>query len=160
MSHVDPTTVRRHAQRLALLLPLLLGGCTWLLGARPLRDAVPGTTTWQRMELGGRTRRFVLHVPPAAARGPVPLVLAFHGYRGNGAVLRESSGMDDAADRRGVAVAYLDGTGPLGVVGLAWNAGTCCGRAQSDDVDDVAFSAAVVDRLASRGLVDRTRVWA
>ena len=156
-----PTTIARRAQRLARTLPLLfLAGCAWLVGARPLRDIRPGGTIWAHMAFGGRTRSFVLHLPPAASRGPVPLLLAFHGYRGSGAVLRESSGMDAQADRHGIAVAYLDGTGPLNVMGLAWNAGTCCGRAQADDVDDVGFAAAVVDRLAERGLVDRGRVWA
>ena len=89
----------------------------------------------------------------------MPLVLAFHGHLGNGAVLRRASGLDDAADALGVAVAYPDGTGVLGWAGLSWHADRdCCDPARARRVDDVAFARALVTTLGAVPLVDTSRV--
>lgn len=140
-----------------LLVPLLLG-CGTLIGLRPLRTAHAGQTSYHQIVVDGRPRTFLLHLPPAAAHGPVPLVLLFHGHHGSGALMREQSGMDEAADRRGIAVAYPDGTSHWRWLHLAWNATTCCGRAMRDSVDDVAFAQALVDTLERRGWVAPGRV--
>jgi len=134
--------------------------CDAMFGVRALSTARPGATTYHALASGGTTRRFLLHLPPQAARGRVPLVLAFHGHDGNGATLRESSGLDAVADALGFAVAYPDGTGRFRWVGLAWNAVTCCGRAHARSVDDVAFADAVIAAVAHAAPVDTTRVFA
>ena len=139
---------------------LALGACAPLLGVRRLSTARPGTTTFHAVQVDGRTRHFLLHLPPGAAQRPVPLVLAFHGHGGNGAVLRASSRLDEAADALGFAVAYPDGTGPLGWVGLSWNVGTCCGRAKARRVDDLAFVDTLVATLRRLPAVDSTRIFA
>ncbi len=160
---MTPRAQRLVAAFVAFAASLVLGGlsaCGLLLGVRPLADARPGTTSYHALRVDGRERHFLLHLPPAAARARVPLVLAFHGYRGNGALLREVSHLDDAADALGFAVAYPDGTGPLGWLGLSWNAGTCCGRAHARAVDDVAFADSVVASLGRRAPVDTARVYA
>ena len=137
-----------------------LGGCAPLLGVRALSTARPGTTTFHEVQVDGRARHFLLHLPPGAAQRRVPLVLAFHGHGGNGAVLRASSRLDEAADALGFAVAYPDGTGPLGWIGLSWNAGTCCGRAHARAVDDLAFVDTLVATLRRSPAVDTTRTFA
>ena len=160
---MTPRTQRLVAAFVAFAAALVLGGlsaCGMLLGVRPLADAEPGVTTYHALRVDGRERHFLLHLPPAAVRTRVPLVLAFHGYRGNGALLREVSRLDDAADALGFAVAYLDGTGPLGWIGLSWNAGTCCGRAHAREVDDVGFADSVVASLGRRLPVDTAHVFA
>ena len=132
----------------ALSAAALLAGCAPLLGARALAAARPGETTLHTLRVAGRERAFLLHLPPAAARGRVPLVLALHGDGGSGAVLRETTRLDRAADAAGVAVAYPNGTGRLGWLLLGWHADRhCCGRALARGVDDVGYVDAVLAAL-------------
>jgi polyhydroxybutyrate depolymerase len=122
--------------------------------------AVPGDHDVS-IEVGGRERTAWVHVPPAVRVGaPLPVVVAYHGGGGNAEGYRDYSGLDPVADREGFAVVYPDGTGRLGRRLLTWNAGGCCGRAQEQGVDDVAFTWALLAELA-RGLpLDATRVYA
>ena len=159
------SAVTRSRQRMMtmaamLLAALALGACGALAGVRAVTSARPGATTYHEVQVDGRSRRFLLHLPPDAARRRVPLVLAFHGHGGNGATLRAVSRLDAAADALGFAVVYPDGTGPLGWIGLSWNAGTCCGQAQARGVDDLAFVDTVVATLARSAPVDTARVFA
>lgn len=136
------------------------GGCAAAVGATPLRTARAGGTTFHTIAVGGRTRSFLLHLPPASDGRRVPLVLVLHGHAGSANVAMESTRMNEAADRAGVAVAYPNGSGALRYVGLSWNARTCCGHAQRHRVDDVAFLDTLVRTLVAAGLADSTRVFA
>jgi polyhydroxybutyrate depolymerase len=127
-----------------------------------------GGTHRYHLRHDGLDRAYLLHVPAAARRGgPLPLVLSFHGAMGSGEIQERFTQMDSAADRHGFLVAYLDGT-PIGLLagrsepqmGLLWNAGTCCGRAALDQVDDVGFALSVIDDVARRARLDRSRVYA
>jgi len=109
----------------------------------------------------GRTRTYLLHVPPqAASETPLPVVLCFHGGGGNAAGQKAWSGLDRIADREGFLAVYPDGTGRLGRRLLTWNSGTCCGYAHSHDVDDVGFVVVLLNDLATRTAVDSARVYA
>lgn len=148
-----------------------------LLALRVIWPAlVVGTprTEARTLTVGGRVRSYRLHHPEAwDPEQPLPLVLAFHGHAGTGRVLEYESGLDAAADRARVLVAYPDGVprfpglarvpiigGALAGITRTWNVGTCCAPASTDSVDDVAFAAAVVRTLAAEGSVDRARVYA
>jgi polyhydroxybutyrate depolymerase len=103
----------------------------------------------------GRTRSYELHLPPAYdGVTALPVVLNFHGYTSSGTRQQESSRMDATADRKGFIVAYPNG------LDASWNAGVCCGKSAEEDVDDVAFTRAVIEDLAERGCIDRARVYA
>lgn len=109
----------------------------------------------------GRERTYVVHVPPRAAeRAPLPVVLAFHGGGGSAPGFKKYAGLDAIADREGFVVVYPDGTGPFARRLLTWNAGACCGYAQSHDVDDVGFALAVLAAVAADMPLDNTRVFA
>jgi polyhydroxybutyrate depolymerase len=109
----------------------------------------------------GRSRYYLVYVPATAdTRGPLPVLLAFHGGGGNPAQFKRSAGIDRIAEREGFIAVYPAGTG-LGRFLLTWNAGTeCCGRALELGVDDVGFTRAVVEDLARRVALDRSRVYA
>jgi polyhydroxybutyrate depolymerase len=110
---------------------------------------------------GGRERSAVLHVPPAGAAAPRPLLLAFHGGGGNGPGFQRYAGFDALADRDGWLVAYPNGSHRwLDERLLTWNAGGCCGYAQDAGVDDVGFALALIEEVARRSPVDRRRVYA
>ena len=142
-------------------LAFAASACAPVIGARPLRAARPGATTFHALRVGRRERTFLLHLP-AGAWGDArrPLVLVFHGNTGNASTVRGESNLDAAADRLGYEIAYLNGTGPLRYADLTWNTGDCCGYALGHHVDDVAFARAVVDTLTRATHADRKRVFA
>lgn len=125
-----------------------------------MRTAAPGQTTFHTIEVGGRTRSYVLHLPPAAATQRVPLVLLMHGDGGSGAQIMEASHMNEYADRRGFAVAYPNGTGTLRYFSLHWNAVTCCGYAEARNIDDIEFADTLVATLVRQLPIDSSRVFA
>jgi len=113
------------------------------------------------LQVGSKTRTFLVHLPPGfAERGPLPVLLAFHGGGGSAQGFQKYAGLDAVADREGFVVVYPDGTGRLGRRLLSWNAGGCCGRAREQHVDDVGFATRVLADLARDLPLDRTRVYA
>jgi polyhydroxybutyrate depolymerase len=102
----------------------------------------------------------LLHLPPAAAKKRVPLVLLFHGDGATANEIMSASRMNEYADTRGVAVAYPNGTGSFPFIGLHWNVGTCCGYAVKHHVNDIGFSDALVSIVSRETAVDSSRVYA
>lgn len=119
----------------------------------------PGT---HRIEIhyGGLGRSYIVHVPPqASGTSALPVILNFHGAGSNAAQEERYSGMDATADRDGFIAVYPNGTG-RGTQALTWNAGGCCLYAERNRIDDVGFTRVMLDDLASRVHIDRTRVYA
>ena len=113
------------------------------------------------LRVGDRSRRYIVHVPPQGSEGrALAVVLSFHGGGGTGRGMRDYARSDGLADREGFLVVYPDGTGRWGRRLLTWNAGTCCGYAHDNHVDDVAFVRALLDHLARRTPVDARRIYA
>jgi polyhydroxybutyrate depolymerase len=125
----------------------------------PAGGLAPGDHA-RTLEHAGRERSYRLHVPPGV-RGPLPLVLAFHGGGGNAAGFQRYAGLDALADRDVFLVAYPNGSNRwFDARLLTWNAGGCCGFAMDAGVDDVGFALAVIDDVARAAPVDRARVYA
>jgi polyhydroxybutyrate depolymerase len=114
------------------------------------------------LQHAGRRRSYLVHVPrQAASNRPLPLVIAFHGGGGNASGFKRDYGFDRLADREGFIVVYPNGTGPLRQLLLTFNSGNnCCGPAREQNVDDVGFAAAIVEDVAGRTGIDRSRVYA
>ena len=140
------------AMPLAVVLPALV------LAAG---DAVaPAGVTRGRIVVDGLPREYLLRAPrrPRANPSGAPIVLAFHGASGDGALMRALAGdaLERWADARGALVVYPQG------VGRTWHD---CRRgipyeAARRGVDDVAFVRALVDTLARAHGADRERVLA
>jgi len=109
--------------------------------------------------VGRASRRYIVHIPAGAPPDPA-LVLVFHGGGGNPKQTQRYVAMDAVADREGFLTVYPYGSGRLRDHLLTWNAGTCCGYAVSEAIDDVAFVRALLDDLAHRMRYDRARVYA
>lgn len=110
---------------------------------------------------GGRNRTFIVHMPPRRApEGRLAVVLNFHGGGGKAEAQKSYSRMDAVADREGFLAVYPDGTGRLPDRLLTWNAGTCCGYALAQRVDDVGFVLALLRRLDGLTPIDRGRIYA
>lgn len=106
-----------------------------------------------RIEVGGMTRSYLLHLPPADDRvGSWPLVLVFHGRLGAAEGIERLTGFSDLADSEGFIVAYPQG------IGRSWNAGHGAGEATVRDIDDVAFIESLVTLLVDEVGVNGRRV--
>jgi len=108
--------------------------------------------TGQTLEVGGRTRSYILHVP-AHTSGRVPLVIALHGGGSRAAGAQRLTKLDQIADREGFIVVY-----PESADGH-WNDGRIDPSIPAD-VDDVAFIRTLIDTLAAEYPIDTARVFA
>jgi polyhydroxybutyrate depolymerase len=126
-----------------------------MLAADPLG---PGDHT-RTLEVDGRERTYLVHVPPRHDAGkPTPVVLVLHGAGMNGAMMSGYCGMNEKADEAGFLAVYPGGTGRFGLF-LVWNSGGF--RASREPPpDDVKFIAALLDDLATVARVDPKRVYA
>jgi polyhydroxybutyrate depolymerase len=138
---------------------LLVAGSFALFGCEPRLDAAPVKTGGQvktitvRPGVVRRTAR--LYVPSSLPKGKrVPLVVVLHGGFGAADGAAKQTGFDAQAERGKFLVVY-----PQGLL-RSWNAGICCGPAQSNDVDDVRFIERLLDRLEADYPIDTHRVYA
>lgn len=96
----------------------------------------------------------------AVEKRELAVILNFHGGGGHGANEQEYSLMDRLADREAFLAVYPNGSGRFGKRLLSWNAGTCCGYAAINKIDDVGFARALIDKLAEVLPIDRRRIYA
>ena len=107
---------------------------------------------------GGYERRYLVHVPLHLDRDkPVPLVFVLHGGGGSAKrmVQLTKGGFDALADKEGFIVVYPDG------VGKHWNDGRGFYRyrAQRENIDDVGFISALIDRLTKSYNIDTKSIY-
>ena len=95
------------------------------------------------IKVDGRTRSYILHVPANHSGRALPLVIVLHGATQGDANAESMSKMSVLADRENFIAVYPQGTGRL----VTWNAGNCCGYAQSNNVDDIGFLRALIAKL-------------
>ena len=147
-----PAHVLRRRAVLAVAVAALAAVCLPAAAAPPL----PAGNHTRELEVEGRTRSYLVHVPKRLPDGPVPVVLALHGAGMNGPLMAWFSGLHAKADEAGFVVAYPNGTG-RGTF-LVWNAGGFGDGGGRPD--DVAFLGAVLDDLETVLPVDPRRVYA
>lgn len=106
---------------------------------------------------GGLLRRFLVHAP-TSIQGPgnPPLIIAFHGAGQTPDDLRQLTGLDDLAEQNRMVVAYPEAYRPTGGT---WGVhpGSPVERV---GVFDLLFVVDLIDFLAARFDIDRSRVYA
>lgn len=103
----------------------------------------------------GVARRYILHVPEGLdPTTPAPLLVNMHGLTSNPEQQIQWSNMNASADPRGYVGVY-----PAGL-SSSWNAGTCCGGAQSSGADDLGFVRAMVADVEAAICIDPRRIYA
>ena len=110
------------------------------------QTAIPGSST-QSLTSGQVTRSAVLHVPPTVAGHRLPLLIALHGFGGNGAAFERDTGFSAIADRDDFAVLYPS------ALGAQW----AIAAGHERDVD---FVADLLDRVEQLICVDPRRIYA
>jgi polyhydroxybutyrate depolymerase len=143
---------------------LLLSACSRQTGpastATPTAAAtvLPGDSE-RSLAVGGMERSYLLHVPSGLADDqPVPLLLVFHGFSGTGDAMAVTTGFNDLADAYGFLAVYPNGLGPVGAT--SWNAGGCCGFAESNNIDEAAFVRKIISDLQVEANIDPKRIYA
>lgn len=130
----------------SLAIALMLGSCTVANGLERVELVVDGT------------KRNYYHHTPEHLRGDAPLLILFHGQaegdKEKGRHPYRVTGFNQLADRDGFIVAYPS----------AWK-GTFAAKRNMvaeppDSVDDMAFTDAMIEDIASRSAIDRSRVYA
>jgi polyhydroxybutyrate depolymerase len=123
--------------------------------ARCPAAVLPAGDTAVTLQVGGQSRGYLLHVPPAYdGTKPAPLILDFHAIGNSGATELTLSPYPAVTDAQGVIMAFPDGL--PGPAGTGWNVGPCCVA----DVDDVAFARAVVADIQRAACIDPDRIYA
>ncbi len=126
--------------------PVLSAGC--------LSSKAPstGVTTHETITSGGLQRDYLLHLPAGyQAFHPTPLIMAFHGRKGDGSDIEAFSGIDSLN-----AIAVY----PVGAKGQddqrAWQSAPYAAAG----VDDVRFVSDLLDHLQATLCVDTNRIFA
>ncbi len=118
----------------------------------------PGDTTYS-ITVNGIERSYILHIPPGVnASQPLPIIFALPAYDIEVffAVtdLISISGFNAIADQDGFLMVY-----PSGVSGT-WNAGSCCGAAVDQKIDETAFFRQMLTDIGKIATVDPKRIYA
>ena len=117
--------------------------------------AAPSSPT---LELAGRT--YILKVPEGYdGSRPLPLIVATHGYGGDGNRQASYFGLDPVADERGFFVVSPEGTVDQSGRRFFTSTDACCDF-YGTGVDDVAFIGSLIDHLESTYAIDPARVYA
>jgi polyhydroxybutyrate depolymerase len=120
----------------------------------PTSVLMPGEVT-RTLTSGGVARTYIVHVPPNyTGHSAVPLVFDFHPLQVAATTWKIATGWPSVADAKGFILVWPQG------VGDSWNAGRCCGQAQQQGVDDVAFLRAMTGELARDACIDPKRIYA
>jgi polyhydroxybutyrate depolymerase len=110
----------------------------------------------RRLTVAGETRDALVDAPAAPGDRPLPVVLAFHGFRGSARRFRTWAGWSRLGRREGFVAVHPDGHAGvqlLGTTGLGWDT-------RPGERRDVDFVRALLDRLEAERCIDRRRIFA
>ncbi|WAC05374.1 MAG: hypothetical protein OS112_01720 [Methanoregula sp.] len=115
------------------------------------------------LQHNGLKRSFLVHIPLSyTGSEPVPVVIVFHGGGDDIYGMMRQSGITATSDSEGFIAVFPQGIGKTigGKTTGTWNAGRCCGSAETNNVDDVGFISALLDDMELRFSIDKDRVYA
>jgi polyhydroxybutyrate depolymerase len=138
---------------------LMYSGCVSSLS----HSGDPAAGTYKRklpVRVMGARRSYLVHVPQGyRSLDALPLVVVIHGAFSTAKEMEKQTGFSRLADREHFITVYPNGA--YGIMGFLqhWNAGHCCGKAASENIDDVGFIDRVIDDAGEILSVDRLRVY-
>ncbi|MAP95702.1 MAG: hypothetical protein CMK07_12200 [Ponticaulis sp.] len=113
------------------------------------------------IDTGDTVRQVLLELPVGPTSASAPVIMIFHGGGGSAQRMQEQSQYLARQFRaRGFIVLYMNGTARRQTENLrTWNADHCCAYAQRENIDDVSYIDATLDRLSEFVAIDRNRVY-
>lgn len=85
-------------------------------------------------------------------------MIALHGGGGGGLQFESKTGLTEKANAEHFVIVYPDGF-PGPAKNRSWNAGSCCGAAQADNIDDVGFIKQLIAFLKANYKIDPARIY-
>lgn len=132
---------------------LLLGGGVWDWSILSLASENPVQDCKREFILTKEDKRSYLLCSPKVSRPSYPLLIALHGGLGNAERFAKTSQLHKLFPE--FIVVYPEGTSLKRNNQLrVWNAGSCCGMASIEYVDDVGFISSLIDRISRKFPVD------
>ena len=111
----------------------------------------------------GIAREYLVHVPKSYRGAPVPMLVALHGGGGDDDFQADDSKykLISKSEQAGFIAVFPNGYSRFANGILAtWNAGSCCGAAERNNVDDAGFIREVVRRIERQASIDPNRIFA
>lgn len=143
----------------AMPSPIATELSTAQLTPSPIQNVLSSGNHNISMTVDGLERTYILHVPPAANH-PLPLIIVLHGTYGTGRKMESGLGFDPYADQRGFYVAYPNAYQKPGENQTArWNDGRDTLESSYAGIDDVKFIVSMVDDIAAKVPLDKSRVF-
>lgn len=131
----------------------------------PIPTVTPTSAPIQPMDaertllVNGLQRSYLIYIPPGLSdQQAVPLVFIFHGFGESGLLARLYTGLDAIASANRFVLVYPNGSGPNGA--FSWNGSGCCGYADENQVDDIAFVRAIIADVRTLVGIDDKRIYA
>ena len=121
--------------------------------AVPVLGQVSSGMSSHSINSGGQARSFLLYLPDNYSGEPIPLVFSFHGSGGTPQNQVATTDFDTLADRYDYAVVFPAGIFTNSVTSQSWNANIDAG------VDDVQFVRDMIEDVASKINIDRSRIF-
>lgn len=155
-----PGRANQWGRRLLLLGAIFCGGCLYPTLDPPFRRVqTHAGNSPHTIQVGKSVRHYILHLPPGDVwSSPHPLLVMLHGTGSSAQRMPAQTGLDKAADPRGMIVAYPDGTGRRPIQ-ETWHTGHCCGYALENRVEDVRFIQTLIGGLERELDIDTTRIY-
>lgn len=154
----QPQVVIGNARQSKAVLIILCSVFALVLVSTGCRQHYVSGDYTRSLQYGGLERTYSVHIPPSLGNKQIALVIALHGGGGSAEAMRKltQGGFDILADKDGFIVVYPDG------VENQWNDGRegDFSRAHRENIDDVGFISALIDRLAEEYNIDKKRVYA
>jgi polyhydroxybutyrate depolymerase len=102
--------------------------------------------------MGGMQRTYQVIRPDHPVAATLPAIVVLHGVDAGIDIEEQRDGFLSLASSGQAVLVY-----PVGY-GQSWNAGSCCGAAQAQGVDDVSFLSAMIGQIAATPGVNRGRI--
>jgi polyhydroxybutyrate depolymerase len=105
---------------------------------------------------GQGNRSYRIYVPNFTSGAAHPAILAMHGGGGSAMLQASMTRLNELAAQEGIYIVYLEGSGLI----QTFNAGACCGYAQSQAIDDVLYASRVLDDIEATYAIDSDKTFA
>jgi polyhydroxybutyrate depolymerase len=131
---------------------------TYLGNTSQLTVQVSGTWVNRSVAVAGQgTRAYSIYIPDFGGDTRAhPAMISIHGGGGTAMIQASTSQLVKLAKDKKTYIAFLEGSGVI----QTFNAGACCGYAQTNNIDDVLYAQDVLDDIEGTDNVDTTRVFA